>query len=223
MAGFDHEFTTGSLFGAGAQALMLGNIHRHQSWEATGPVGLQCIAYPGSIGRFHYGEQGEKGFPLWEVESDVARCTMEPTPARRTIDNVFEGKPDLDALQAAIADQEVAGAFVRVRWTMPEEDRHEVDRTAIVRLLAGAAESKLEGRIVPVVRTHAAGISQLADLADERALRADKEPVARTLLSKVTPWSVMIAPCPPAVACLQSACCPCLPACRPGLHRRSTR
>ena len=30
MAGFDHEFTTGSLFDAGAQAVMLGHIHRHQ-------------------------------------------------------------------------------------------------------------------------------------------------------------------------------------------------
>jgi exonuclease SbcD len=32
MAGFDHEFTTGSLFAAGAQAVLLGHIHRHQLW-----------------------------------------------------------------------------------------------------------------------------------------------------------------------------------------------
>ena len=179
MAGFDHEFTTGSLFAAGAQAFMLGHIHRHQSWELAGPVGRQCIAYPGSIGRFHYGEQGEKGFLWWEVGPDSARCALEPTPARRTIDIVFEGKPDLQALQAAVAEQEIAGAFVRVRWTVPEEDRHEVDRTAILRLLDGAAESKLEGRIVPVVRTRAAGISQLASLADKVrtwALATDARP-----------------------------------------------
>ena len=60
-----------------------------------------------------------------------------------------------------------AGAFVRVRWTVADEDRHEVDRRAIERLLEGAAETKLEGRIVPVVRTRAAGISQLAHLADK--------------------------------------------------------
>jgi exonuclease SbcD len=167
MAGFDHEFTTGALFGAEAQAFMLGHIHRHQAWEQESGVGRQCIAYSGSIGRFHYGEEGEKGFLLWEVDADQARFTLEPTPARRTVDIVFEGKPDLDALRAAVARQDVAGAFVRVRWTVADEDRHEVDRAAIERLLAGAAETKLEGRIVPVVRTRAAGISQLANLADK--------------------------------------------------------
>ena len=186
MAGFDHEFTTGALFAAGAQAFMLGHIHRHQTWESSGPAGQQCIAYPGSIGRFHYGEQGEQGFLLWEISSGHVRCMLEPTPARRTIDIVFEGKPDLEALQAAVADQEVAGAFVRVRWTIAEEDRHEVDRASILRLLEGAAESKLEGRIVPVVRTRATGISQLASLADKvcvwaQATDAGPEPLLNCL------------------------------------------
>lgn len=186
MSGFDHEFTTGALFAAGAQAFMLGHIHRHQTWESAGPAGQQCIAYPGSIGRFHYGEQGEKGFLLWEVGSDNVRCTLEPTPARRTIDIVFEGKPELVALRAAVADQEIAGAFVRVRWTIAEEDRHEVDRASILRVLEGAAESKLEGRIVPVVRTRAAGISQLANLADKvrvwaQATDARPEPLLNCL------------------------------------------
>ena len=167
MAGFDHEFTTGALFGAEAQAFMLGHIHRHQAWEQESRAGRQCIAYPGSIGRFHYGEDGEKGVLLWEVDADQARFTLEPTPARRTIDIVFDGKPDLEALRATVAQQDVAGAFVRVRWTVADEDRHEVDRAAIERLLAGATETKLEGRIVPLVRTRAAGISQLANLADK--------------------------------------------------------
>ena len=124
-------------------------------------------AYPGSIGRFHYGEEGEKGFLLWEVDTDQACFTLEPTPARRTVDIVFDGKPDLDALRTAVAQQDIVGAFVRVRWAVADEDRHQVDRAAIARLLDGAAETKLEGRIVPVVRTRAAGISQLANLADK--------------------------------------------------------
>jgi hypothetical protein len=167
MAGFDHEFTTGALFGAEAQAFMLGHIHRHQAWEQESIAGRQCIAYPGSIGRFHYGEEGGKGFLFWEIDADQARFTLEPTPACRTVDIVFESQPDLDALRAAVAQQDIAGAFVRVRWTVAEEDRHQVDRAAIERLLEGAAETKLEGRILPVVRTRAAGISQLGNLADK--------------------------------------------------------
>ena len=77
MASFDHEFTTGALFGAEALAFMLGHIHRHQAWEQESRAGRQCIAYPGSIGRFHYGEEGGKGFLFWEVDADQARFTRE--------------------------------------------------------------------------------------------------------------------------------------------------
>ena len=167
MAGFDHEFTTGALFAAEAQAFMLGHIHRHQAWQRVGTAGHQCVAYAGSIGRFHYGEEGEKGFLMWEVDADGARFDRVATPARRTVDIVFEGKPDLDALRTAVAQQGVAGAHVRVRWTVADEDRHEVDRALIERELRCAAEVKLEGRIVPVVRTRADGISRAASLADK--------------------------------------------------------
>jgi exonuclease SbcD len=131
MAGFDHEFTTGALFGAEAQAFLLGHIHRHQVWDGESRAGRQCIAYAGSIGRFHHGEDGEKGFLLWEVDAASAVSTLHPTPARRTVDIVFEGKPDLDVLRAAIVEQNIAGAHVRVRWTVADEDRHGVNREAI--------------------------------------------------------------------------------------------
>lgn len=164
MAGFDHEFTTGALFSAEAQAFMLGHIHRHQTWDCEGRHGQQRIAYAGSIGRFHYGEDGDKGWLLWEVDTSSAVCTLQPTPARRTVDIVFDGKPDLDTLRDAVAQKDVAGAFVRVRWTVADEDRHAVNHEAIQQALGTAAEVKLEGRIVPVVRTRAAGISQLTSL-----------------------------------------------------------
>jgi exonuclease SbcD len=184
MAGFDHEFTTGALFAAEAQAFMLGHIHRHQSWTRHGPAGEQVIAYPGSIGRFHYGEEGEKGFLVWEVDAEVARCALEATPARRTVDIVFEGRPDLAALRDALAQQDVTGKSVRVRWTVAEEDRDAVDRDAIQRVLAGAAETKLEGRIVPVVRTRASGISQLPRMEDKlRAWATVAEVRAEPLLA----------------------------------------
>jgi exonuclease SbcD len=166
MAGFDHEFTTGSLFAAGAQAFMLGHIHRHQAWEQDG----RWIAYPGSIGRFHYGEEGDKGYLLWEVGAATARCVFIPTPARRTVDLVFEGKPDMDAVRAAVSTGSVDGAFVRVRWTVAEEERGKVDREQLAAALAGAREVKLEGRIVPVVRTRAAGIARANTLAGKLAV-----------------------------------------------------
>ena len=168
MAGFDHEFTTGSLFRAGAQAFLLGHIHKHQSWDQDG----RMIAYAGSIGRLHYGEEGDKGFLIWDVGATSAHFEVIPTPARRTVEITFDGMPKLDELQQFARANDVTGAFVRVRWTMPEEDRHEVDRLAIQGIFGAAAEVKLEGRVIPVVRTRAAGISQQATIAAKIAVWA---------------------------------------------------
>lgn len=167
MAGFDHEFAPDALFAAEAQAFLLGHVHRHQAWERTGSAGMQRIAYAGSAGRLHYGEEGEKGWLLWEVEANRAAFRQVPTPARRTLDLEFEGVPDLDAIGRWIQTQDVGGAFVRVRWTVLEEDRNEVDRSAIERLLGEAAGLKLEGRIVPIQRRRAAGIANLAGLPEK--------------------------------------------------------
>ena len=132
VAGFDHEFTTGSLFAAGAQAFMLGHIHKHQHWEDDGRV----VAYPGSIGRFHHGEVDAKGFIWWEVDAAVTRFEFVTTPARRTVDLFFDGKPDLAQIENAARAQQLEGAFVRVRWSVAEEDRAGIDRQAIKRALA---------------------------------------------------------------------------------------
>ena len=163
MAGFDHEFTTGSLFSARTQAFLLGHIHRHQLWEQD----ARLLAYAGSIGRFHHGEIGEKVFLLWDVDASHALCEPVATPARRTVDIVFDGPPDLAQIEAARKGGEVDGAHVRVRWTVAGEDRHQVDQAAIRRALAGAVDVQLEGRVIPIVRSRAAGISRCSSLAEK--------------------------------------------------------
>ena len=99
--------------------------------------------------------------------ASVVRFQLISTPARRTVDLFFDGKPDLDQIRAAVAEQELAGAHVRVRWIVASEDRHEVDRNAIALALSRAAEVQLEGRIVPIVRSRAAGISRSASLEEK--------------------------------------------------------
>lgn len=161
MAGLDHEFTLGSLFATEASAIMLGHIHKSQSWTHQG----RTIAYAGSIARLHYGEDGEKGWLQWEVATHAAQCTLRPTPARKTVDIVFDGTPDLSMIEARA--RELRGADVRVRWSVPETERASVDTEAVCAALraAGARDLKLEGTIVPIVTARAPGISTETSLA----------------------------------------------------------
>jgi len=153
MAGVDHEFSLGALFEAECDAFMLGHIHKSQQWERGGRV----VAYAGSPGRFHYGEEGDKGYLSWDVETGSARALLVPTPARQTLCIDFDGPPDMARL-AAIAS-EAGDTFIRVRWQVDEEHRQSVDREAIEALFAGAAGLKLEARILPVTRSRSQGIS----------------------------------------------------------------
>lgn len=161
MAGLDHEFTTTALFNADASAFMLGHIHKHQCWRD----GARLVAYAGSIGRLHYGEEGDKGFVLWNVYAAGATLDLVPTPARRMVHLEFAGLPDRAAIEAAAA--QVRGAFVRVRWSVAEEERETVDRAAIMAALHEAAEVKLEAHVIPVVRSRAEGISRMQSLGDK--------------------------------------------------------
>jgi exonuclease SbcD len=153
MAGFDHEFSIGALFDAECDAFMLGHIHKHQQWERAGRV----VAYPGSIGRFHYGEEGDKGYLLWDVSAGEARAVLIPTPARETVCIDFDGPPDMARLAEIAASS--TDKFVRIRWQVDEEHRQSVDREAIAALFSGASELKVEARILPVTRSRAQGIS----------------------------------------------------------------
>lgn len=163
MAGLDHEFTAGALFQAQANAVMLGHIHLHQAWEQHG----QLIAYPGSIGRLHYGEQGGKGFLMWDVTADSACCELVATPARRTLELAFAGLPDMDALRHYITIHSIEGAWVRIRWQCLEEERATIDREAITALFRGAAGIKLEGRVIPIVRARAEGMARCLQLEEQ--------------------------------------------------------
>jgi DNA repair protein SbcD/Mre11 len=153
MAGFDHEFSLSALFDAQCSAFMLGHIHKSQSWE----LGGRRIAYAGSIGRFHYGEQGEKGYLLWEVATHEASAELMATPSRRMVCIDFDGPPDMERLAQLAAD--AGEAYVRIRWQVDEEHRQSVDRAAIEAMFSNSSGLKVEARILPVVRSRAQGIS----------------------------------------------------------------
>ena len=163
MAGLDHEYTVGTLFAAEASAVMLGHIHRHQAWEKDG----RRIAYPGSLGRLHFGEEGDKGFLMWEVSAHEARAEFVPVPARKLLEVEYAGTPDMEQLaQLAAEVNGTKNLRVRVRYAVDVEHKDSVDRGAIERLFA-FADLKIEGRIIPVERQRSAGIGGAISIEDK--------------------------------------------------------
>lgn len=163
MAGLDHEFTTGTLFATEASATMLGHIHQHQEWEQHG----RRIAYPGSVGRLHFGELTDKGVLLWNVEHDGASAEFVTTPAKNLLQVDFDGPPNMDQLREIAAQAD--GAHVRIRYSVDEEHRHAVDKAAIAALFEKAANYKIEGRVNPIQRTRSEGMNRAATLGEKLA------------------------------------------------------
>ncbi|UIF89415.1 metallophosphoesterase [Cupriavidus sp. UYPR2.512] len=165
MAGKDHEFSLGGLYAAQSTATMLGHIHRHQSWEREIERFTQRVAYPGSIGRFHYGEEGKKGFLIWSIGPRSCDFEFHETPARVMVDFLFDGKPDMDWLEQQSAS--CVGSFVRVRYSVDAELAATVDKQAIEQVLAEAAEVRIEPKLLVSQRQRCSGISTLPTLAEK--------------------------------------------------------
>lgn len=165
MVGKDHEFSLGGLYAAQSTATMLGHIHRHQAWTREIEGIRQRVAYPGAIGRFHYGEEGKKGFLIWNIGSHDCDFEFHETPARVMVDFLFDGVPDMAWLEEQAAS--CVGAFVRVRYSVDAELAATVDKQAIARVLAQAAEVRIEPKLLVSRRQRCSGISTLPTLAEK--------------------------------------------------------
>ena len=161
MAGVDHEFGVGALFSANCDAVALGHIHKHQVWNK----GSQILAYAGSIGRFHHGEEGDKHYLVWAMEASNTAFTPVKTPARKTVDIFFEGVPDMQVILDSVRN--CVGAYVRIRYCVDKESRQLVNRDAIKAILAEACHVQIEGKTLVVERQRAAGISTLGSISEK--------------------------------------------------------
>lgn len=165
----DHEFSVENLASADCDAVMLGHIHRHQSWKnvRTPSGALTTIAYPGSLARLVHGHMEPVGFLIWELTAEQpGTFTFHESPSRQLLEIDFPGLPDMDEIRH-IAAQAGPDDAVRVRWTVDEEHAAAVDKQTIRDLFAGVDSLKLEPRVLPVQRVRAAGIGRAVTLADK--------------------------------------------------------
>jgi len=165
MAGTDHEFTQDMLARAHCDVL-LGHIHQHQVFD----LGSHKAAYAGSIGRFHHGEKGQKGWLLWEI-GPVSSVMQRPTPHTLSLGIELHTVDEVERL-AQIMDKEyhdylmpdmMGRTVVRLRFHVDEEHRGAVDLDAIRETLSGFMDVKIEPIIHPVIRTRTPGINKSVD------------------------------------------------------------
>lgn len=98
----------------------LGHIHRHQ---CVNPGAQPPVVYPGSIERVDFSEEAEgKGLVIAEVARGRASWQFVPVSARRfvTLRVKAEGEDPTEALVAGVTGRDVAGAVVRVIYTLAD-------------------------------------------------------------------------------------------------------
>lgn len=161
--GEDLEFSLNDLRAAKCDSVMLGHVHKAQSWGE--------VSYCGSPGRLNFGETEEKGFLMWEFADKHVRNFFVPTPARKFL---FGDLPEWSSAnnvynEAICVARESEGAYIRFRFSIPEEERASVDLKALRNLLEknGAAVVKIECQVIPRQRQRAAGISQIDSLSEK--------------------------------------------------------
>jgi len=163
--GEDLEFGLSDLHAARASYVALGHVHKFQEFVGN-------VFYPGSPGRLNFGEQEEKGFIMAEFEGRVfSGYRFLSTPARRFCFGAVEwdGSVETVLAEARRLAADCSGADVRFRYSIPEEERMSVDRSALESLFlgAGANRAKIEMNVIPKQRTRAEGISKLETLPDK--------------------------------------------------------
>ena len=160
MIGNEIELSAQDLAAAGANAYLLGHIHKHQ--EIVAP-GLSKAVYCGSINRMNDGEKEEKGYVLWTIENGKADYEFRNVQARAMliVDREW-GRFDDDS-HGWIANHvpaDCSGADVRIRYSIPEDMKSEVDEAEIKKEFGKAYELKIERVLVPRTRIRSEEIAK---------------------------------------------------------------
>lgn len=162
--GEDFEFRLHDLIMTNTDLKCFGHVHKHQIFPGN-------IVYAGSPGRLNFGEVEDKGFVMAEIDY-FGQVSLEfiKLPARE----FFLCECEWEGIEQLLADVdrfsvEVKGCDVRFRYTIPEEERHKVNRADIEAtfLNGGARMVKIECVIVPKLRARAEGISRLVTLREK--------------------------------------------------------
>ncbi|OPY70729.1 MAG: Calcineurin-like phosphoesterase superfamily domain protein [Syntrophorhabdaceae bacterium PtaU1.Bin034] len=154
----DAEFGIADLRLAKAALVCLGHIHLRQQVD-------EYTFYSGSVTRANHGETEEKGFYVHTINGRTVTSRFVETPARtmRTLEPI-EGMPD-----ASLLDEVKQGDYVKIVYTVRQEDASRVDDAALRRLAyeKGAVHVKIDKTVIPMTNARSEGISRLKSLKEK--------------------------------------------------------
>jgi exonuclease SbcD len=174
----DAEFGIADLKLTKAAIVCLGHVHMRQRLPGN-------TFYSGSITRADHGETEEKGFFLHTVDGENVVSRFVVTPARKMRTLEAAGKlPDASLLESV-----KEGDYVRIVYSIREEDTTRVDDAALRRLAyeKGAAHVKIEKTVLPMTSIRAEGISRLRSLKEklERWGELNGQMITASMLDKL--------------------------------------
>lgn len=167
LIGCDLEVGLEDLALARADLYALGHIHAHQSWT----IGGAPVIYPGSPRRANFGELEPKGYVVADVCRDGVSWEFVETPATPMLHAT--GTWDGSRFGVSVDGRELRGAEVRLRYSVPSDQREAARRAALRAAeelrAAGAASVRLEEMVEAVTRARdgAAAIASAPRIADK--------------------------------------------------------
>ncbi len=163
LIGCDFEVSVGDLERVGAGMVVLGHIHKHQSWNED----LQ-IVYAGSPRRTEFGDIDDKGYLIVDMDCESASWQFVKTPATPML--LLEADWVEGQFLGICADN-VAGSETRLRYNVDVDQRDNARASAEeirARLLAnGAVMVKLEEVVSSTVRARCPEISAAKTISDK--------------------------------------------------------
>jgi exonuclease SbcD len=174
----DAEFGIADLRLTKAVLVCLGHVHMRQQLQDN-------TFYSGSITRADHGETEEKGFFLHTIAKGEVESRFVETPARtmRTL------TPAGTLPDASLIEDVMEGDYVRIVYSIREEDVAQVDDAALRRLAyeKGAVHVKIDKTVLPMTNVRSEGISRLRSLAEKlkRWGELNGQPITASLLDKL--------------------------------------
>jgi exonuclease SbcD len=148
----------------GADAYLLGHIHKGQSWEINGAP----VIYPGSPRRTAFGELEAKGYVVLDCDGHGVRWEFVEAPATKMVQ--LEGRFEHGVLERDDAD--VQGAEVRLRYTVAPDEREAARATAegardMLISVEGAVSVKVEEVVESSTRSRTPEVARAVTLTDK--------------------------------------------------------